>query len=827
MAKTTELELAVSLKDNASGDIKKVAKETEKSAKKVAEAAKDSAKTQQEAAKQTDKVQEQLSRKAERYAQQLAQSRKMLGTRAEREIQHEIRRTEIAYQRLARSGKASSEELKRAYAAQKQQIAALNAEMKGLNATGAQFGSNFLSKAGTAIAAFQGIKGKLAPAMSDQKQWDQNVTDVALLAFNDKDANYIKTTGKQRINDAVRNVVANVGGSADQGLGVLNSMMANGMDFEQAEAILPMAQKMVIAGKANPEDIGNLLKVLSDYGFKGDELQMAFQHAMKSGTDGKFEIADMTKHLPNLLAVAGQAGFTGMKDFDYLLAMLQSTANQSGSNDTAANNVANLLNKVLAEDTAKRFEKIDNPDVKGKQIDWKGTVEEYRANGQNPVQALVDLADKMLKKDKGYQKLMKQLDKAETDEQKRQIHSQINLKKGLVLGKLMPDVQAKGGLNATADTKAMFNYLNGTNNPQLINGSIEKAVEVYNASFAAKEARYESLKMLDSQSLTKNLNEMEAKYHDYFTNLAQSNPDAARWLQSTKLGAEALGTAAGYGLGAKVLMNGMGSKVVSGATTMGGPTATAAGSSALLAPLAVGAIALTTPANLIQENDEDKKAELQRKVALGTATPTELAQADAMYAKTKQDVINQRTKRENYFKDRPAFTPEQQQEYDLALAPKLKAFEEKERIDKRDNTPTTYQAYGTVAKQEAGSLTAAYLSGYQKTHNTEKSAAYSGLSNENLGAPSLFKQNQLPPSESLINLDFSPLQQAQERSMSNLQTTLSADMNNLGQQISTGLKAAIQAQTSTIQNQITVLLDGRVVAEQSSEHQYQAFKRMG
>ncbi|VEH65437.1 Uncharacterised protein [Rodentibacter pneumotropicus] len=52
-----------------------------------------------------------------------------------------------------------------------------------------------------------------------------------------------------------------------------------------------------------------------------------------------------------------------------------------------------------------------------------------------------------------------------------------------------------------------------------------------------------------------------------------------------------------------------------------------------------------------------------------------------------------------------------------------------------------------------------------------------------------------------------------------------ADFQQFGQTLSEGLKTAIESQNFTIQNQIKVDLDGRIVAEQTSEHQYQEMKR--
>lgn len=101
--------------------------------------------------------------------------------------------------------------------------------------------------------------------------------------------------------------------------------------------------------------------------------------------------------------------------------------------------------------------------------------------------------------------------------------------------------------------------------------------------------------------------------------------------------------------------------------------------------------------------------------------------------------------------------------------------------------------------------------------------SYQGLTNQNLGKPSMLASG----GASLADIDFSPLQQSQQQAMGQFSTTLTADINALGQTITAGLISAIQAQTSTIQLHSVLEMDGRAVAENTSEQQYQMFKRGG
>ena len=52
-----------------------------------------------------------------------------------------------------------------------------------------------------------------------------------------------------------------------------------------------------------------------------------------------------------------------------------------------------------------------------------------------------------------------------------------------------------------------------------------------------------------------------------------------------------------------------------------------------------------------------------------------------------------------------------------------------------------------------------------------------------------------------------------------------AELAQLGTTITEGMKQAVESQNFTIQNQIRVDLDGRVIAESTSENQYRELKR--
>ncbi|VEH65439.1 Phage-related minor tail protein [Rodentibacter pneumotropicus] len=366
MAQMT-LALALKAQDYASRVMNQMRANVNKASKDIENQSVQSGVKQQTTARRTAQITEQSYRKMQQAARVIARDRESLGVRSENLIQREIAQTIAAYDRLKRSGTASSRELARAAETTRAKIAGLNAEM-GKTTLG-QRTAGFMRVGGAMVAGAVGIKNAIAPALNDKKQWDSNVAEVALTAFSDKSAGYIQNEGFAKINQAVLETVDKYGGTADQALQGLDGMLKGGMSFDEAVANLGTSQKMQIAANASGEDVGSLVKTLSDYGFKGNDLNKALEMVLQSGYDGKFEVSDMVSKLPSILSTAKNNAYSGIEDFKFILSWLQSAANKAGSNDEAATNVSNALNKQTAADTVTRLKKLDHPALKGKGID--------------------------------------------------------------------------------------------------------------------------------------------------------------------------------------------------------------------------------------------------------------------------------------------------------------------------------------------------------------------------------------------------------------------------------------------------------------------------
>lgn len=870
------LEMAVTLKDQASAGLKKVADEVEKGAKRATEAAKRGAKEQQDAARQTDVLQSALSGKAENYARRLAQTRQTLGIRSEHQIQREIQRTEAAYNRLARSGRASAMELNRAYAASRQQIAQLNAEM-GRMPTSSVVGSRFgglLSNAGRGVTGLAaGVTAGtmyLREPVRKEMSYDRQLAMVANTAFSDRDVDG-RIAGKQELHNAVKKAVETGGGTKEDALASLDTLLASGaVSAETAMNLLPTLQKGAVATGASSEDLARIaISSMQQFGIGEQDIGKVLDMAVAAGQAGNFELADMARWLPQQMAAAKAMGLNGMDGLQTLLVANQQARVTAGSSDEAGNNLVNLLAKISSKETKERFEKVEYTDKNGKKhdgIDLIKSMEGYKSKGQNSLEAFMSIMDDVVGSDEKYKELQKKLASAPTKEREALLNEMTDLVEGTALGKIISDRQAlmallgiRNNVQLGAEVKAQVENSDGAveKSHQVIKDTNDYKVE--DAKNTAEFAQMQGIKGFNN--ILGSVSETLSEYGKEYPNLTSALAGA-----TTMIGG--LGTAAFAAAGSLALLNlGKGGNAVGGAidvaTTVGGNGRVTTGgkwSKALnIGSRALGMASVATMLTGDENPDERRMREYHwdntklsdkeryeiasKAVSNGWADdkylldiekfgsdPDEVKRLTAQFKQNKFKLDfkkldswfssdDEKAKMLTSFNQKwHELTPEQQ----ASVSEQRSKFEARQKI-KANNILNGVGSW--VANDEERAYAKTVLDG-KADWQVVQNKFYAGLNNPNLGKSSVLKGNAVSAGDgSLANIDFTPLTQSQAQQMNTFQTTLTADIQSLGQSISAGLLSAIQAQTTTLQNKITVELEGRVVAEQVSEQQYQNFKR--
>lgn len=256
--------------------------------------------------------------------------------------------------------------------AKQEKLAASMARGEALKAARADLRGQAMETAGTAIALGAPVMQSVRLAAGFQDQ----MRDIAITGEFTK-AEEARISGTVRESATRWNQTqAEIG----RGLGVL---VAGGIqDAKALEHYAPVMAKAATATRASMDDLGSVAIALKDNLKVGEEgFEGALNMLAYAGKRGQFEIRDMAKWLPALSPSFQALGVTGKEAVAEIGAALQIARKGAGSNDEAANNFKNFLQKITAPDTLKDFEKAG--------IDLKSSMMTLRAQGLTPVQSML------------------------------------------------------------------------------------------------------------------------------------------------------------------------------------------------------------------------------------------------------------------------------------------------------------------------------------------------------------------------------------------------------------------------------------------------------
>ena len=751
-----DVSLILKAKDYASSVVKSVENSVSKSTKNIENQAQRSATTQQRAMRQTAQVTEQ----SYRQIQQAARNREMLGVRSERSIQNEINRTRAAYDQLKRSGIASGRELDRAAVATKRRIAELNAEM-GKVSMGQRLGNIGRGVAGL-VAGGTAAGMVLAQPMKKQMDYDRSLAMTANTAFAERDVAG-RIAGKAELNNAVKSAVEIGGGTKEDALGALDTMLASGaVKAETAMKLLPTLQKGATATGASTDDLAKIaISAMQQFDIGEDKIGEVLDKAVAAGQAGNFELADMARWLPQQMAAGKSAGLKGMSGFEALLVANQQARVTAGTSDEAGNNLVNLLAKLTSKETSDRFRKLDIKGKDGKDhgVDFIASMEAQKKKGKNSIEAFMSIMEQVIGQDDKYRELQQKLKGAKKEDQAKLLGEMTNLVEGTAVGQIISDRQA---------LMALLGIRNNVSLGKEVKESLDKsegAVDTSHAvikdtnSYKVEDAKnnVDFAQMQGMKGFNDALGDVSVKIAEY----AKAYPDLTGKIVTAGTVVASLSAAAITAAGSLRLLGGKGGlglgvgDVLSkgtGVTGAAGGVATAANTAKMgrLAKFGRGSLPLLVFGAMLEgsENYAPYMAKQEeRQEALDAATKDE-----------KQKFYAAAYPSKSVFQYAPPVPAPEKSVWSLASGG---------------------YALGDAAKR--------------------KEIADERLKRGTLTQDEYNRRVQVP--------DYK------------------AEFQQLGSTISEGMKQAVESQNFTIQNQIRVDLDGRTIAESTSENQYRELKR--
>lgn len=722
----------------------------------------------------------------------MASARETLGVRSEHKIQQEINHTIAAYNRLKRSGTATSRELARAADATRSKIAGLNAEM-GKTSWGQRLGNvgTAMASVGAGMAAGAMV---MAQPMKKQMDYDRRLAMVSNTAFSDRDVAG-RIAGKKELHEAVKSAVENGGGTKEDALAALDKLLASGtVKAETAMKLLPTLQKGSVATGASTEDLSAIaISAMQQFGISEDQIGAVLDKAVAAGQAGNFELSDMARWLPQQMAAAKSAGLSGMNGFETLLVANQQARVTAGTSDEAGNNLVNLLAKITSKETADRFRKLE---IKGKDgkthgIDFIKSMENEKKQGKNSIEAFSSIMDMVVGEDDRYKSLKEKLKTAKKEEQQTLLNQMADLVEGTAIGQVISDRQALMALLGIRNNVQLGKEVKAeVGNAE---GAVDKSHAVIQDTNSAKlenaKNSFEFAQMDGVKSFNDALGDAAVKLTEY----AKAYPDLTNTVVQAGTVITALSAAAVAASGALALLGGkrtsfgLGGDIADAASGLGRKGKISKGMKGGKGLLSLSSLAFT---GLMLAADHRTTAEAIAEEKAEAKTPQEKQLENQFYARAyggnKSTTSHYAPQGFGYNKNSV-----------WGMAGRAGEVAE---IARKDEVAKERLARGTLTQAEYDARTSQSAAKIANMNNR----GYSGLSITANDTNSTLSQT-------LGNLS----------GLANYQ----ADFQQFGKTISDGLKAAVESQNFTIQNEIKVDLDGRIVAEQTSQYQYQDLKR--
>lgn len=724
----------------------------------------------------------------------MASARETLGVRSEHKIQQEINHTIAAYNRLKRSGTATSRELARAADATRSKIAGLNAEM-GKTSWGQRLGNvgTAMASVGAGMAAGAMV---MAQPMKKQMDYDRRLAMVSNTAFSDRDVAG-RIAGKKELHEAVKSAVETGGGTKEDALAALDKLLASGtVKAETAMKLLPTLQKGAVATGASTEDLSAIaISAMQQFDISEDQIGAVLDKAVAAGQAGNFELSDMARWLPQQMAAAKSAGLSGMNGFEALLVANQQARVTAGTSDEAGNNLVNLLAKITSKETDDRFRKLE---IKGKDgkthgIDFIKSMENEKKQGKNSIEAFSSIMDMVVGEDDRYKSLKEKLKTAKKEEQQTLLNQMADLVEGTAIGQVISDRQA------------LMALLGIRNNVQLgekvkaevgsAEGAVDKSHAVIQDTNSAKlenaKNSFEFAQMEGVKGFNDALGDAAVKLTEY----AKAYPDLTNTVVRAGTVITALSAAAVAASGALALLGGkrasfgLGGDIADAASGLGRKGKINKGMKGGKGLLSLSGLAFS---GLMLAADHRTTAEAIAEEKAEAKTPQEKQLENQFYSKAyggnKSTTSHYAPQGFGYNKNSV-----------WGMAGRAGEVAE---IARKDEVAKERLARGTLTQAEYDARTSQRAAKIANMNN--RGQGYSGLSIAANDTNSTLSQT-------LGNLS----------GLANYQ----ADFQQFGKTISDGLKTAVESQNFTIQNEIKVDLDGRIVAEQTSQYQYQYLKR--
>jgi TP901 family phage tail tape measure protein len=208
-------------------------------------------------------------------------------------------------------------------------------------------------------AAAYGLQRALAGTIAPAAKFETKLLDIAQKAN-------LSDSGMEVLGRQIRGLAKDLGTAPNEFAKGVDVLLGMGMEKDSALGIMPAIVKGATAYTASIDDLAKAgMASMTSLGIKVADFSTALDALAFSGNAGAFELKEMARYLPSLMALGGSMKMSGLYGVSELGAALQVVRKNAGTSEEAATRLGDVLGKMTSDETQKKFKKLGIKDIAG------------------------------------------------------------------------------------------------------------------------------------------------------------------------------------------------------------------------------------------------------------------------------------------------------------------------------------------------------------------------------------------------------------------------------------------------------------------------------
>lgn len=236
-----------------------------------------------------------------------------------------------------------------------------------------------------AVAGYYALKNAIGAPIKAAANFETQLEDIGQKVG-------MATDALPALGERIKAVARDTNQATTQIASAVDALAGRGASVDVALAAADPIGKAATAYRAATDDLAAASwAAVDNLKVPAGEIETALDMMAQAGKEGAFELRDMAQYFPALGAAYQGLGQKGVNAVGDLAAALQVVRKGTGDASTAATNLSNVLQKIYAPATVKKFKEAG--------INIRKEMEKAAKAGKTPIEAIADITNKALKGD--------------------------------------------------------------------------------------------------------------------------------------------------------------------------------------------------------------------------------------------------------------------------------------------------------------------------------------------------------------------------------------------------------------------------------------------